>query len=73
MGNPNGIIMMQWVACLVWHKPSTQPAVVFDALEVIQVQADDTRIDDQLQETVVGATSNVGTLDTAVSSPASSY
>ena len=37
------------------HKPSTQPAVVIDALEDGQVQADDMQIDDdQLQVTEVG-------------------
>ena len=48
------------------------PAVVVDALEDTQVQADDTQLDDdQLQETEVGATSNLDTSDTAVPSPAS--
>ena len=63
---------MQWIAYLVGHEPSTQPAVVVDALEHTQVQADDTQIDDdKLQETGVGATSNLDNSDTAVPSPAS--
>ena len=71
-GRYSELIMIQWIACLVGHKPSTQPAIVVDALEDTQVQ--DTQIDDdQLQETEVGATSNLGTSDTAVPSPASSY
>ena len=43
-----------------------------DALEDTQVQADDTQLDDdQLQETEVGATSNLNTSDTAAPCPAS--
>ena len=57
------MIMMQWIACLVGHKHSTQPAVVVDAPEDTQVQ--DTQMDDdRLQETEVGATFNLDTLDT---------
>ena len=63
---------MQWVVGFGTIKPSTQPAIVFDALEVTQVRADDMQIDDdQLQETEVGATSNLDTSDAAVPSPAS--
>ena len=57
------------MGCVLWHKPSTQPAVMFDALEDTQVQADDMQIDDdQLQETEVGATSNLDTSNAAVAS-----
>ena len=52
------------------HKPSTQPAVVVDALEDIPVQ--DTQTDnDLLQETEVEAPSNLDTSDSTVLSPAS--
>ena len=53
----------------LWHMPSTWPAVVFDALEVTQVQSYDMQIDDeQLEETEVGVASSLDTSDTAVSS-----
>ena len=52
------------------HKPSTQPAVVVDALEDIPVQ--DTQTDDDLlQETEMEAPSNLDTSDSTVLSPAS--
>ena len=55
---------------MLGHKPSTQLAVVVDTLEDTQVQ--DTQTDDeQLQETDVGATSNLDTSDTSFPSPAS--
>ena len=52
------------------HKPSTNPAVVVDALEDIQVQ--DTQIDDDLlQEIELEAPSNLDTSYTTILSPAS--
>ena len=52
------------------HKPSTQPAVVVDVLEDIQVQ--DTQTDDDLlQETGVEVPSNLGTSESTVLGPAS--
>ena len=55
---------------MLGHKPSTQPAVVVDALEDIQVQ--DTQTDDDLlQETEVKTPSNLDTSDSTVVSPAS--
>ena len=55
---------------MLGHKPSTQPAVVVDALEDIPVQ--DTQTDDDLlQETEVEAPSNLDTSDITVLSPAS--
>ena len=49
------------------NKPSTQLAVVVDTPEEQDTQTDD----DQLQETDVGATSNLDTSDTSFPSPAS--
>ena len=58
------------IDCVLGHKPSTQPAVVVDALEDIQVQ--DTQTDDDLlQETGVEVPSNLGTSESTVLGPAS--
>ena len=53
---------------MLGHKPSTQPAVVVDALEDIPVK--DTQTDDDLlQETKMEAPSNLDTSDSTVLSP----
>ena len=65
----NGIITMPWIACLGTSLLKSL-LVVVDTLEDTQVQ--DTQTDnDQLQETEVGATSNLDTSDTTVPSPTS--